>query len=369
VTPFRSPFAPVVPSPWGRRYYLGATQSPAPTPDQPDAWSQWVQVGANVFRTVGTDAARLINYVFPDTVSVPAVSDVGSAVGVGQEAYDIAQRGPTVQNVGGLGVGVARLWDSTKNLLGLGETASDAAATGAGTAVGEAIPVVGLGIGAYNLSENPSPGAAIGTGVAAAEVGAQAGAMAGFEGLAGASSVLGPVGLVMSLPFIIGGIFHTIARATGLTHGAFHPPAGYVAIDVPGYDAAAVDPATGRIMLYHDGHYTWSQQTLDGIPATPDQLTAWGVQPTGKLALQPGYADVEHFADEAVASGAPGQRYDVVQSVMMQSRAPAITALHTADPSASPAEIWRQYSITPEGQADIAEVARLTAPAERGGDS
>jgi hypothetical protein len=345
-----------------------------------------VQVGANIFRAAGVDLARVWNAAFPDaSVSMPGVGGAVSAVGAGESAADIAVHGPSVQNVGGLTVGLANTWKNITDLVGLTtETASDAtdaagAVASSAGAVGEAIPVIGLGIGAFNLSQNPSPGAAVGVGVAGAEIGAQLGATAGFEGLAGASSVLGPAGLVLSAPFIIGGIFHTIARWTGLTHAAFHPPAGYMEITVPGYDSAAVDPSTGRILLYHDGHYTWSEQTLNGEPATPDQLRAWGVQPTGQLALQPGYRDLPKVRDSwvmamlqgilpsnrPVVAGTPAQ---LTQSYLMDQRAPTIQAIHKAHPDESPGTVWRDYTLTPEYQQEQAIAAALDpGPIEHGG--
>lgn len=380
MTPFRSPFQPTVPSPWARRHHLGATQQPsAPRPDAPDPWATWVQTGANVFRAVGVDTAKIWNSLFPDSqVSVPGVGGAASAVGVGQSAYDIARRGPTVQNVSGVTLGSARTVQAGAQLFG----ESGSATTGAIGVIGPVVSVIGLGLSAWQVATQPTPVAASGLAVSAAATTGYAATALGAESIGALASIATPMTAVVAIPFIVGAITAPILRAAGLTAAGVHWPAGYIQLpDGAGDVISAVDPASGRVLTYDTqrGKYAWSDQTLDGIAATPAQFTAWGVQPTGKLARVPGYDQIEHFRDEWVMAtlrgDAPstfhpvaGTPAELTQSYLMEQRQPTITALHEADPGASPGEIWRQYTLTPEYQQEQPIAAALNpGPIEHGG--
>lgn len=381
MTPFRSPFVPTVPSPWGRRAHLGATQAPGPRAEPDDPWARWVQTGANVFRAIGTDTARLWNSLVPpeSQVSVPGVAGAASAVGVGQSAYDIAHHGPNVRNVAGVTLGSARTVQSGAQVFGEGGSAT----SGAVGAIGPVVSFIGLGLSAWQVATQPTPGAATGLAVSAAASTGYVATAAGLQGLSALASIATPMTAVVAIPFVVGSVLHPILRAAGLTSAGVHWPAGYVQLPGGSGDIiAAVDTASGRVLTFDTQHgkYAWSDETLDGRPATPQQFTAWGIQPTGRLALVPGYDQVEHFRDEWVlatlqgvtpsnvpaAAGTPAQ---LTESYLAEQRAPTIQAIRDANPpGTSQGEIWRQYTLTQEYQEEQPIAAALNpGPIEHGG--
>ncbi len=369
---------------------LGAPATPPtrraaaqPTPPAPDPVAFWVNAGISIARTAITDLTRLWNTFIatPPTLpaapsDIPAISAAASgtatsALGVGQSAYSIAERGPSVQNVGALTVGLGRLWEGGKALLGFGPTAAadvaagatSAGASGAGTSagsatslIGPAAGILGTGLTAYQVATDPSPQAAAGLATSAAYTAGYVASSAGASGIAAGAAIAAPMFAVVSLPFIIGSILTPIFRSIEfMLHPTPSWPEGF--IPVPGQEQEyAVDPSSGRVLRFQGGrtgHYEWSELTRSGRPVTPEQFAEWGIQPTGRLVGLPGYADVPKFRDELVQaklSGASLADVDrhVIRSLLAEQRQPTIDILKRDNPDASEGEIWRQYTLTPE---------------------
>jgi hypothetical protein len=119
----------------------------------------------------------------------------------------------------------------------------------------------------------PAGASLLSSGLGAAGLTSAAAAMAPLLG------VLGPMGLVMAAPFVLGSLGQQLAGDFGWTTGAMHAPPGY--INVPGEPRLAVDPKTGVILeMKGKGHGAYiepSAQALAGEPATREQFLRWHI--------------------------------------------------------------------------------------------
>lgn len=194
--------------------------------------------------------------------------------------------------------------------------------------------------------------------------------MAGAGGLAGLAGTLSPMGVAF-LPLPVGQAINAISRATGwFGHSAV--PAGFF----PTNDGRFMNPETGAI-IERDGRFNFkvSDQTNNFQAPTPDQARQWGLPIPG---VDIGFADLNPYASGALSNAAKqGTAYlrpDLMNALsggstygsakvglddLLEALHPGITrarpiieALAQAQPNAGRGEIWKQYTTTPEGQAE-----------------
>jgi len=123
------------------------------------------------------------------------------------------------------------------------------------------------------------------------------------SGAAPALAGLSPALTIATLPLIVGAIYEQFNKKDLPVW-----PEGYWGI--PGQDRAAVDPSTGRVLWYGGhGHYEWSPQTQANQKATPEDLAAWGIIPSGALLQDPAYRAIlpQLYAQGRFATADPSQ--------------------------------------------------------------
>ena len=204
-----------------------------------------------------------------------------------------------------------------------------------------------------------------------------AGAGAAGAGMAGAG--------IVTAPLVATYLIAQYLRATN-RWGHANTPDGFFAIpNKPGYYA---NPTTG-VIIQNEGRFNFvpSEQSKAGQPITPEQAKEWGMPIPG---VNIGFNDLNPFVRARIQNlmrmrerGGFGDvnngRYlgtneqgnpeysnadvdiELVKEALnpgQSSWTPRIEELQNTYPTLSPGEIWRLYSISPEGQALLAEQQR-----------
>ena len=349
---------------------------PAPpdinAPQLPEApwWAKAMAVADPVIRAgfKGYNLAGTGGRGGPRAESPEALFPQGSPGGLG---------GPSVSSPEAL---FPQAGDMTEGAFG---PATQGQPVGLGAYLGPALSALQVGGGIYGLAggEPGTPGYGAGllntAGGAAGLAGSSAGASAlGLSsGLAGSLSALGGAAGLASLPLILGPVIESMTRQDKARW-----PEGFQYVpgtgDSRGIGGSAVDPNSGAVLDYQGGgKYAWNPRTLERRRATPEEMRAWGIAPAGELAQDPAYAGVaRQIRDDAVRGALGGglpaattaqpatapvtasavQRPDLAaRSYLEEWRQPFIDKLKAQNPTASEAELWRLYTLTPEYRYEV----------------
>lgn len=319
------------------------------------------------------------DYAATQGITPPVTPPVGGEVAAGGGFPEPGLVGSEAVGPQGLGGGIEGT--GTPTGVNLGQYA------------GPALNALGLGIGAYNLA-TAEPGslqqmAAIPTTLGS---GAALAAAPSIGLLAPEFAAMGPVGALVSAPLISGMIYENFFRGDRARFPESYAP---LPTGARGKNALAVDPATGRVMVYRgNGRYAWSDETLQGRPLTPEQFKQYGIMPEGALLNVPEYAAIaRNVRDDAVAAAAglpegttftnaagqplgtgapsalPGTnpKVDPLRSFFEEWRQPIIDRIKAQYPGRSEGEWWRLYTLTPEYQQELAMLAQWGPQGPTGG--
>lgn len=351
------------------------------------------QPGGAVEQTFGTEpnfnltSGEPMNPLMPENFNL-GMDQPSSAVQMAKSLDDLRPLQSNFPNEADL-ANPTRWADTGFNLTGEGNEAVPIAtdimqgpgATAAGWAgplgaASAAIPII-----ASQITKNPKilapiqAGSSVGAGAAAigSFMGPGAGAAASMGGLGGLTGLLGPAGAVVSLPFIFGAGMNALKGAYGDQWNWGHSPVPPGFFGVPNTSFYA-NPMTGEV-IHRTSNYKWDYMNKDanGQPTamTPDQARQWGMPIPGTdlsaeemLRANPAmYNRILEARGNGVnpsdltAGPHPGAAPVTINDIRSintpgwQTWDADINKLKEAQPNTSPGELWRQWTVSPAGQA------------------